>query len=258
MVGAQRAETMNLVLLFPEDFIEKNRVRLTDERALHIESIHRGYSGRELKVGLALGGIGRGKIISMEEGCVEMDVSIPNEKPQAPSVSLLIALPRPQSLKKILETASCFGVRRMDFVGAEKVEKSFFQSSLLKDKAWFRHVRLGLEQGGHTWVPEVNMHRSLKWFLSEHADHLSHQLKLILHPYVPTTLWDTDVSKAHPTEGVVCTIGPEGGWQDTEVELFVSKGFQPISLNTPVLRVENAVCAALSQMLLLQKKSKRE
>jgi RsmE family RNA methyltransferase len=49
----------------------------------------------------------------------------------------------------------------------------------------------------------------------------------------------------------VIAIGPEGGWIQREVDTFVARGFQPVSLGTSVLRVEAAVASALGQLALL-------
>ena len=46
-------------------------------------------------------------------------------------------------------------------------------------------------------------------------------------------------------------IGPEGGWIQREVDTFAARGFTPVSLGTPILRVEAAVAALLGQIALL-------
>ena len=47
----------------------------------------------------------------------------------------------------------------------------------------------------------------------------------------------------------VVAIGPEGGFEEKEVDCFVNQGFTQISLGQRILRVENAVmviCGRLS------------
>ena len=43
-----------------------------------------------------------------------------------PDVDLILAVPRPLRLERILPVVSCMGVRRLFLVGAEKVEKDYF------------------------------------------------------------------------------------------------------------------------------------
>jgi len=47
-------------------------------------------------------------------------------------ISLVVALPRPQMFKRVLQVSAQFGVADITFVGSERVEKSFFQSKELE------------------------------------------------------------------------------------------------------------------------------
>jgi len=51
---------------------------------------------------------------------------------------------------------------------------------------------------------------------------------------------------ADPAEPVTIVLGPEGGIEPSEVELFVAAGFQPASLGSSLLRFETAGVAALA------------
>jgi len=56
---------------------------------------------------------------------------------------------------------------------------------------------------------------------------------------------------------VVFAIGPEGGFSDKEVSLFMENGFKPLTIGDTVLRTETAAlyCAAAIRVLLLEKDS---
>lgn len=251
---------MNLILLIPDDFKTPDHVILHDYRADHIRTILRSYVGQSLKVGLLNGPIGEAVITSLSEHEVILRVTLEKEGPSASggpsSVSLLLALPRPQTLKKVLESTAAFGVHHLILVGAEQVEKSFFSSKLLKDKVWEKHQRLGLEQGGKTFLPQLQLHQSLRSFLEKELPQLHPQpeIKIVCHPGEKTTLWETALSSPHQTFPILCALGPEGGWRDEEVTLLESQGFERISLGTTIHRVENAVVALLSQIEFLQTK----
>lgn len=241
---------MNLILLFPDDFVSSDRVRLADYRAKHIREIHRAYPGQTLKIGLANGRVGEGIVQGLDGQTVELEVQLTSEAPSPSNVSLVIALPRPQTLKKVLEVTAACGVGRVFLVDAERVEKGFFSSKLLKDNHWLRHVRLGLEQGGRTQIPEVTFHRSLRRFLSEELNEpsLAGTIRLVAHPSVSETLWQTPLARRQEITNVLGVVGPEGGWLDSEVEKFVSRGFQPVRLGSSILRVEYAVTSLLAQI----------
>jgi len=56
---------------------------------------------------------------------------------------------------------------------------------------------------------------------------------------------------------VALAIGPEGGFSDNEVSLFIEKGFKPFTIGDTVLRTETAAlyCAAAVRILLLERNS---
>ncbi len=240
---------MNMILLFSEDFVGPTRVRLNDYRAEHIREIHRAPLGKTLKVGLANGGVGDGTLVAMEDGAVTLEVSIPDTVPETPRISLVLALPRPQTLKKVLETIGAFGLKRLCLINTDRVQKSFFSSKLLKERAWMKHLRLGMEQGGRTYLPEINVEPSLTSFLSKFDESFPQSVRLIAHPGQKSSLWDADLK---PDSEIMCALGPEGGWLDPEVEAFCAKGFLPVRLGETVHRVENAVTALLAQVEFLR------
>jgi len=247
---------MNLILLFSDDFVSETVVRLTDYRATHIREVHRAPVGKTLRVGLAGGGIGEGKVSRVEGDLVEIKVRIPEGKPKTPAFSLILALPRPQTLKKVLEGIGAVGVRELVLINTERVQKSFFSSKLLKDDAWMRHLRLGMEQGSNTYLTEVAVHPSFKKFFEQEGGKIPKDaVRLMTHPTTDRNLWKTELAKPHSSaKPVICAIGPEGGWLETEVAQFQANGFEVVSLGNTIHRVENAVMALLAQIELLRMK----
>jgi 16S rRNA (uracil1498-N3)-methyltransferase len=246
-----KGQFMNLILVFPEDFVSKTVVHLTDYRATHIREVHRAEPGKRLRVGLCGGGIGDGTVVSIGAEGVDLEVRLPETRPEPAPFSLILALPRPQTLKKVLETVGAFGIRRLSLVSSQRVQKSFFDSRLLQDKAWKRHVYLGMEQGGRTFVPEISVDPSLARLMETVDSRSPDVVRLIAHPGGPESLWQTPLAQA-PQSEVVCAIGPEGGWLNPEVKEFEERGFLKIRLGETIHRVENAVTALLAQLELLR------
>lgn len=250
---------MNLILLLPEDFVSSDVVRLTDYRATHIREIHRAPVGKTLRVGPVNGSIGEGKIVAITGESVDIEVKIPQGAPETPPLSLILALPRPQTLKKVLESVGAFGIRELVLINTERVQKSFFSSKLLKDDAWMHHLRLGMEQGSNTYLAQVTVHASFREFFEKSEEILPKgAIRLMSHLITDQTLWNTPLAEPHPLhKPVVCAVGPEGGWLEPEVDEFKQNGFQVISLGNTIHRVENAVMALLAQIELLQMKFAR-
>ena len=45
--------------------------------------------------------------------------------------------------------------------------------------------------------------------------------------------------------------GPEGGWNDFELDMFVDQGFIPFTMGKRILHVDTATVALLAQLQLL-------
>ncbi len=240
---------MNQVLLFPEDYTAVNEATLwahsEDPRATHIHEILKAVPGQKIKVGLLNTGQGLATIVSCDRKKTVLEVSTLSKPKPSPfqGVTLLVALPRPQTLKKVLETAATFGVGEILFVKTARVEKSFFQSTLLKDEAYRPYVYFGLQQGGYVTPPKISFFLDRTFWETV----ASHPHKYIAHPSASAGIFTNPLKTP-----LLLAIGPEGGWLDEEVSLFVSRGFQEVSLGRTLHRVENAVCAALAQIELLK------
>ncbi len=241
---------MNLLLLEPGEISDNGTVRLDGRRAEHIARVLRAEPGRTLRLGVIGGGTGEGRVLSVGGGEVELAVEVAQE-PAAPApwIDLIVALPRPAVLHRVLQTAAAMGVGRLDLTNAWRVEKSFFSSPALAGEAIRRHLVLGAEQGMVTRLPEVRQHRLLVPFVRELETRSDPPCRLLAHPQASEPL-----EAAFPAGGrIEIAIGPEGGWIDREIETFGEAGFKPVSLGPWILRSETAVSAALAQAELVRR-----
>lgn len=235
---------MNLILLFQEDFIEGERlVQLHGRRLRHILNVHRAAVGDELCVGALNGRIGSGKITGLSSSALEMEVKLDRLPPPKLPLTLVLALPRPKVIKRVLRSASAMGVPRIILLNCSRVEKSFWQSPLLSDTSIREQLILGLEQARDTVLPEVMLRPLFKPFVEDELPGMaSGTLSLVAHP-----------AAAHPCprdvrQATVLAIGPEGGFIPYEIEKLVACGFQPVQLNDRILSSETAVPALISRL----------
>ena len=234
---------MNLILLSAEDFISTHKVCLRGRRFEHVRDVLKPRAGAQLTVGKLNGLIGQGTLLNLGGDCLELEVSF-NRKPPAPlSLTVIMALPRPPMLRRTLQALSSLGVKRIIILHFAKVEKSLWQSSALKPESIKEDLILGLEQSKDTILPEVMLKKQFKPFVEDELPKIIKGKKAYLaHP---------DTKKLLPKAskgGSVLIIGPEGGLNDFEVDLFKSKGVQVASLGQRILRFENAVTFAIGKM----------
>lgn len=246
---------MNLILLTPSDFQRPDHAVLTGRRLRHVQEILKPEVGQTLTVGLENGRMGKGTITALDGTSVALDVSLEADPPPKIPVTLCCALMRPIVLKRVLLTAASLGVPEIILFHSRQVEKSFWQSTALKDEEIHEQLVLGLEQAKDTVLPKVTLHKRFKPFAE---DVLPGLLKgregIVADPSgkkleVRRKEVNTPVSSYFlPLTSYVLIIGPEGGFVPYELEKFKDAGCRFVSLGPRILRVETAVVALVSKL----------
>jgi len=234
---------MNLILVQVSDFIDNDIVKLTDRRFTHIKQVHRASIEQSLKVGMINGDSGIGTIIGIDDKSVTLKLCL--DIPAIPSLplTLLLALPRPKMLKRILQSVASLGVKEIYLINSYKVEKSFWSTPVLNEDNLRENLLLGLEQSGDTIMPTVHLKKRFKPFIEDELPAIAQDAKkLIAHPYQASKCPQPSAQKT------VLAIGPEGGFIDYEVERLREQGFLPISLGQRILRVETALPVAIGKL----------
>lgn len=239
---------MNLLLLEPGE-IAGNETVLTGRRAEHLLRVLGVVPGDTVRVGVIGGRLGSGRVLAADAGAVRLAVSLEREPAADLHLELILALPRPIMLQRILKQGTVLGVRRFHLIRSRRVEKSFFHSPVLEPGKMRVLLLEGMEQAMDTRLPEVTLHHQFRPFVEEVLPTLTGR-GLIAHPGVSDTL--TTLPVGHdPGEPLLLAVGPEGGWSEYELERFVDAGFHPFSMGERILHVDTAVVALLAQLRLL-------
>jgi len=231
---------VNLILLFHDDFVSEDRVRLTGRRRDHVVAVHRVAVGDEMVVGLAGGKIGKGVVTGTEP--FEMKIDLHDEPPLPLDVTLIVALPRPKVLNRVIAGATSMGVKRLYLINAWRVEKSYWKSPRLSVENLREQSILGLEQARDTVLPRIETRRLFRPFVEEELPSIIAGTRaLVAHPYATAEC-------PRGLTSLTLAIGPEGGFIAKEVESLVKVGFEPVSLGSRVLRVETAIGVLLGRL----------
>jgi len=236
---------MNLILLFESDFTGEGRVRLTGRRLQHVTAVHRAREGDALTVGLAGGRIGRGVVTRLDGEALDLEVTLDREPPPPLALTLVVALPRPKVLNRLIAGAASLGIKRVILMNAWRVEKSYWSSPRLDPSNLLHQSILGLEQARDTVMPSIETRRLFRPFVENELPAIARDtLALVPHP-----------GAAMPcpravTEPVTLVIGPEGGFIEQEIASLERIGFTPVSLGERILRVETAVAAVVGRLAL--------
>ncbi|KFH05542.1 RNA methyltransferase [Toxoplasma gondii VAND] len=145
---------------------EQLLVDLTGLAAQHCFSVLKVQVGSSLKVGVFNGGICSANVVAVNQHPLSVQIHLerdiarePSASP-APLIDLLLAIPRPKTLDKILQVSATLGVGRLLLVCSERVEKGYLSSPKLSRENIEKQLQTGLEQGVSTRVPEVQVFAS--------------------------------------------------------------------------------------------------
>ncbi len=237
---------MNLLLFTDADRLDSadaTTVAVRDRRLQHLRQVHRACVGDTLRVGEIDGMMGEAEILRIDDSVAVLAVTLNQPPPPKLPLCLVLALPRPKMLRRILRSVAEFGVAELHLINSYRVEKSYWQSPVLDNACVRDYLLQGLEQSRDTRLPVLHRHQRFKPFVED---------------ALPGMLVGKHALLAHPGEHPPCprgikgetvlVIGPEGGFIPFEVEQLQAAGCQTVSLGSRILRVENAIGSALGRL----------
>jgi RsmE family RNA methyltransferase len=234
---------MNLILLLPDDMVTAERARLSGRRHLHVRTVHRARAGDALAVGMLGGRIGTGTVTRIDDAVLEMDVHLEYDPPAALPLTVMLALPRPKVLRRVIFSLTVLGVKRIILVNAARVEKSYWQSPFLEPEVIKHQLVLGLEQAADTQLPQVLLKPRFKPFAEDELPALAQRtLALVAHPGA------RESCPRQISGPVTLAIGPEGGFVPFEIGLLQAAGLSPVHMGERILNVETAIPALISRI----------
>ncbi|MCH9681547.1 MAG: 16S rRNA (uracil(1498)-N(3))-methyltransferase [Deltaproteobacteria bacterium] len=234
---------MNLLLVEPEEAVESGLARVTGRKARHVARVLGKRVGDTIRVGELGGQLGEGKVERIDDDECWVRYAVDSSPPTPSPVSLILALPRPPMLRRILQHVTALGIKRVVLLHAARVEKSFWGSHSVTPDAIEDQLLLGLEQARDTVLPRVELRSRFLPFVQDELDTWAPTgARLVAHP-------DPQAKTLEPTtQPVTLAVGPEGGWVPFELDQLAALGFVAVSLGPRILRVETAVVASLGRL----------
>ena len=237
---------MNIVLLEPNQITTTDNIwQIENQRQLqHLQQHIQLNCGDTLKVGVRNGQRYLTEVISVSEQQIRIRPiqleAIPTKLP----VHLILALPRPKVLRRIIMDAVTLGVERISLIHSYRVDKSYWQSPFLQQLD--DYVTLGLEQAGDTIAPEIQLYKRFKPFVEDVLPTFISDQKpaYVAHPYAEQQMPYAIQHSCH------LIVGPEGGFIPYEVDLLQKNGCQAMSLGNRILRTETAVSSILGRLFI--------
>lgn len=242
---------MNFLLLHRNELADDGTARLRGRRAEHVRTVLRAAPGRELRAGIVDGPVGTAVVRSVAADEVTVTVRCNEPAPPASDV-LLLAVPRPKVLLRMLAHAAALGFTRIVLFRSWRVEKSHLASTAMRAEVQREQLLLGLEQAGRTAVPRVDFAPLFRPLVEDTLPALDlPAARFVGHPLAATATAALELDRGAP---FALALGPDGGLIPFEVEALAAAGFTPIACGPHALRTETALAVLWGQLDLLRRR----
>ncbi len=231
--------------------IQDKTVRIEGSDVNHIKNVLRMKVGEELSVSNGLDGKEyRCGIVSMDETSILCELRfIKEDGVELPSqVYLFQGLPKADKMELIIQKAVELGVHAVVPVAAKRcVVKLDDKKAKSKITRWQGIAEAAAKQSKRRIVPEVTDVMSFKEALRYIGDF---EIKLIPYELAEDMAKTKEIiNSLQPGQRVAIFIGPEGGFEENEVQQAMEMGVEPITLGKRILRTETAGFTVLSWIM---------
>ena len=225
-----------------------NETEMPMEEAMHALRVLRLKSGDEMFLMDGNGTFYRAVVtIAATKHCMyEIKETLPQQKGWTGHIHLAMAPTKMMDrVEWLVENATEIGFDEMSFLNCKSSERKSMRTVRLNKIAI-----AAVKQSRKPWKPKINSFVNFKDFVSQPRE----GRKYIAHCYEEIERTDLfrELSAMPKEESVTVLIGPEGDFSFDEVQLAISKGYQPITLGNSRLRTETAglMAVAMAQLVL--------
>lgn len=222
--------------------IHENEVRITGSDVKHIKSVLRMKVGEELSISngvdqkeyrCGIEELGEEEVLCRIRFIKEADVELPSK------IYLFQGLPKGDKMELIVQKAVELGVYEIIPVAAKRaVVKLDEKKAKHKRERWQGIAEAAAKQSRRKTVPAVNAVMSMKEAIA-----YASEMDIRLIPYEMAEGMDRTkkmISGLKPRQSIAVFIGPEGGFEESEIEAAREAGISPITMGKRILRTETA------------------
>ena len=236
----------------PAENVGNGEIRVTGDDINHIKNVLRMTAGEKVVVSCGQGTDYYCIIEDIQETGVSLRIQ--EEKPAVTELPVRIvlfqALPKVDKMELVIQKAVELGASEVVPVRSRRcVVKLDAHREAKKLARWRAIAESAAKQSGRGILPQI--HDSMDF---GKALEYAQELDSVLIPYELCDAIDESqhiVQRAVRQNSIGIFIGPEGGFERSEVEAAVRSGAQPVSLGKRILRPETAGLAVLSVLMFL-------
>ena len=235
------------------DQVRDGYIEITGSDVNHMKNVLRMKTGEQLEISDGNNKKYLCEIESLEADKVTAQIleerEAENELPS--KIYLFQGLPKSDKMELIIQKAVELGAAGIVPVSTKNaVVKLDAKKEEAKRKRWQAIAESAAKQSGRSLMPRVMGLMTL----GQAFDYIEkEQFALRLIPYEHEAGMEgsrQELSRVAPGQDIAVFIGPEGGFDESEINLALKKGVRPVSLGKRILRTETAGLAMLSVLMM--------
>ena len=229
--------------------IGEKEIVITGADVNHIRNVLRMRTDEEVLIADGQGAEYRCKLIELSENEVRAQIlwKLDGNAELVSAITLFQGLPKSDKMDLIVQKCVELGVDRIVLVSTKRaVVKLDAKKEQTRLKRWNTISESAAKQSGRGVIPEVSGVMSFGKALEE-----AKKLDVLLIPYERAEhMAETRrvMGSIQPGQSVGIFIGPEGGFEESEVEEAVAAGAKAITLGKRILRTETAGLAVMAML----------
>lgn len=236
------------VYFISSEQVDRKKIEIGRELAHHLQDVLR------VKVGEVLFFVDeqpkryQAKVVESLPGRLILSIEGEELSPRKrPEIRLGIGLLKGEKMDWVLQKATELGVALISPLVTKRVIARPKEDRLAhQHDRWLKILTEAAQQSGRWEIPRLDRPCGLESFLAK----TSPGFKFIFYEAAPSgpvrrRIKET-IDPIHPPFQGTVLIGPEGGWEKSEVEAAMQSGYSILSLGERTLRAETAALAALA------------
>ena len=236
-------------------WVQGDKIRLEGSDVNHMKNVLRMKEGEEVQVSDGTGNAYLCQIEGYEGNQAVLKIREKTEKDtELPSkIWLFQGLPKGDKMELIIQKAVELGAYSVVPVETKRcVVKLDEKKAAKKTARWQQIAESAAKQSKRMLIPEVK--KAMSW---KEAIAFAKELDVLLIPYeLAKGMKETReiLAAIEPGQSVGIFIGPEGGFEEEEVQAAMEAGAKPVTLGKRILRTETAGMTMLSILMFTLEK----
>jgi len=229
--------------------ISESAIHLSSEESHHLARVVRLRDGDEAFVFDGCGREYRCRVAQADARAAQLEVveALADEVESPLDLTLAQALAKGEKFDLIVQKAAELGVRKIvPLITANADVKLSDERAEKRAERWRRIALEALKQSGGRRLVEIQSPMALADFIAATQEQSAAPFVLLVFSERGGAAVSVVLSNEDYARRVIALIGPEGGWDTSELDLLAASGARAVTLGPRILRTETAAVVAVA------------